>query len=126
MIPRELTAEDLQELVQAYAEAARRVKEAGFDAVQLHGGHGYLISNFISPYTNRRTDEYGGDTAARSKFVVDIVGRARELVGEDYPIMIKMNCDDFAPDGLRKEEAARVAAVIEEAGIIRHLARRPS
>jgi 2,4-dienoyl-CoA reductase-like NADH-dependent reductase (Old Yellow Enzyme family) len=112
-----MTIDEIKDVVEKFAQVCRRVKEAGFDAVQLHGGHGYLISNFISPYTNRRTDEYGGDTAARSKFIVDIVGRARELVGEDYPIMIKMNCDDFAPDGLRKEEAARVAAVIEEAGI---------
>lgn len=117
VMPREITIDEIKDVVEKFAQVCRRVKEAGFDAVQLHGGHGYLISNFISPYTNRRTDEYGGDTAARSKFIVDIVGRARELVGEDYPIMIKMNCDDFAPDGLRKEEAARVAAVIEEAGI---------
>jgi len=117
VMPREMTIDEIKDVVEKFAQVCRRVKEAGFDAVQLHGGHGYLISNFISPYTNRRTDEYGGDTAARSKFIVDIVGRARELVGEDYPIMIKMNCEDFVPDGLGKKEAARVAAIIEEAGI---------
>ena len=117
VMPREMTVEEIHDMVEKFAQACRRVKEAGFDAVQLHGGHGYMISNFISPYTNRRTDAYGGSTAGRAKFVVDTVRRAREFVGEDYPIMIKMNCDDFVPGGLAKEEAARVASVIEEGGI---------
>ena len=116
-IPREMTLAEIGEMIEKFAQAARRVKEAGFDAVQFHGGHGYLISNFISPYTNRRTDEYGGDTARRARFIVDITRRTRELVGKDYPLMIKMNCDDFIPGGLTKDEAARVAAVIEKAGI---------
>jgi 2,4-dienoyl-CoA reductase-like NADH-dependent reductase (Old Yellow Enzyme family) len=117
VMPRAMTKEEIGEMVEKFAQACRRVKEAGFDGVQLHGGHGYMISNFISPYTNRRTDEYGGDTEKRSKFIVDIVKRARELVGDDYPIMIKLNCADFVEDGLDGEEAARVAAVIEKAGI---------
>jgi 2,4-dienoyl-CoA reductase-like NADH-dependent reductase (Old Yellow Enzyme family) len=117
VMPREMSIDEIKEMIEKFAQACRRVKESGFDAVQLHGGHGYLISNFISPYTNRRTDEYGGDTAHRAKFIVDIVTRARELVGEDYPIMIKMNCDDFIPEGLTKDEAARVASVIEQGGI---------
>jgi 2,4-dienoyl-CoA reductase-like NADH-dependent reductase (Old Yellow Enzyme family) len=116
-VPREMTVAEIKEMIEKFAQVCRRVKEAGFDAVQLHGGHGYLISNFISPYTNIRTDEYGGDTERRARFVVDIVRRARELVGDEFPIMIKMNCDDFVSGGLSKDEAARVAAVIEEAGI---------
>jgi 2,4-dienoyl-CoA reductase-like NADH-dependent reductase (Old Yellow Enzyme family) len=116
VVPREMTLAEIKDMIENFAQAVRRVKSAGFDAAQLHGGHGYLISNFISPYTNRRTDEYGGDTARRARFIVDIVCRARELVG-DYPIMIKMNCDDFVPDGLDKNEAARVAGVIAKAGI---------
>jgi len=117
VVPREMTVQEIREMVEKFAQACRRVKEAGFDAVQLHGGHGYMISNFISPYTNQRTDEYGGDTARRARFIVDIVRRARALVGDDYPIMIKMNCDDFVPGGLVKDEAVRVASVIEEGGI---------
>jgi 2,4-dienoyl-CoA reductase-like NADH-dependent reductase (Old Yellow Enzyme family) len=112
-----MTVQEIWEMVEKFAQACRRVKEAGFDAVQLHGGHGYMISNFISPYTNQRTDEYGGDTVGRARFIVDIVRRARELVGDDYPIMIKMNCDDFVPGGLAREEAVRVASLIEEGGI---------
>ncbi len=117
VMPREMTVDDIRDMVEKFAQACRRVKEAGFDAVQLHGGHGYMISNFISPYTNRRADEYGGDTAGRAKFIVDIVHRARELVGDDYPIMIKMNCDDFVPGGITKDEATRVASAIEGGGI---------
>jgi len=117
VVPREMTVEEIRNMVEKFAQSCRRVKEAGFDAVQLHGGHGYLISNFISSYTNLRTDEYGGDTEGRAKFIVDIVRRARELVGEDYPIMIKLNCDDFVSEGLTKEEAARIASIIEKAGI---------
>jgi 2,4-dienoyl-CoA reductase-like NADH-dependent reductase (Old Yellow Enzyme family) len=116
VMPREMTPEEIRAMIEKFAQACRRVKAAGFDAVQLHGGHGYMISNFISPYTNRRTDEYGGDTVKRSKFIVDIVDRSRELVG-DFPIMIKMNCSDFIEGGLTKDEAARVAAVIVDAGI---------
>jgi 2,4-dienoyl-CoA reductase-like NADH-dependent reductase (Old Yellow Enzyme family) len=116
-MPREMTRDDIDDIIEKFAQACRRVKEAGFDAVQLHGGHGYLLSNFISPYTNRRADEYGRGAAGRSKIIVDIVRRARELIGTDYPIMIKMNCEDFVPGGLERKEAARVAAHIAEGGI---------
>jgi 2,4-dienoyl-CoA reductase-like NADH-dependent reductase (Old Yellow Enzyme family) len=117
VVPRAMTVEEIEDMIDCFAQACRRSKEAGFDAAQLHGGHGYIISNFISPYTNRRDDEYGGDTARRARFLVEIVRRARELVGDDYALMIKMNCDDFVPDGLTKEEAVAIAAIIEEAGI---------
>ena len=116
-MPREMTVSEIKDMIEKFAQAVRRGKQAGFDSVQLHGGHGYLISSFISPYTNRRTDEYGGDTARRARFIVDIVRRARELVGENYPIMIKMNCDEFVPGGLTMDESARVAILIENAGI---------
>ncbi|GAB4351314.1 MAG: NADH:flavin oxidoreductase [Candidatus Abyssubacteria bacterium] len=115
-MPREMTVGEIEEIVEKFAQVCRRAKQAGFDAVQLHGGHGYLLSNFISPYTNRRTDEYGGTTHKRARIIVDIVRRARQLVG-DFPLMIKMNCDDFVPDGLTGDEAARVAAVLAEGGI---------
>jgi 2,4-dienoyl-CoA reductase-like NADH-dependent reductase (Old Yellow Enzyme family) len=115
-MPREMTVAEIEEMVEKFAQVCRRVKQAGFDAVQLHGGHGYLLSNFISPYTNRRTDEYGGTTRKRARIIVDIVRRARQLVG-DFPIMIKMNCSDFVPEGLTGDEAARVAAVIAKGGI---------
>jgi 2,4-dienoyl-CoA reductase-like NADH-dependent reductase (Old Yellow Enzyme family) len=114
---RVMTIDDIDQTIDKFAQSCRRVKEAGFDAVQLHGGHGYMISNFISPYTNRRTDEYGGCTENRARFITEIVERARRFVGDDYPIMIKMNCDDYVASGLDKEEAARIAKLIAEAGM---------
>jgi 2,4-dienoyl-CoA reductase-like NADH-dependent reductase (Old Yellow Enzyme family) len=116
-MPREMTVSEIKDMIERFAQAVRRGKQAGFDAVQLHGGHGYLISSFMSPYLNRRTDEYGGNTTRRARFIVDIVRRARELVGENYPIMVKMNCDEFVPGGFTTEESVRVARLIESAGI---------
>ena len=117
VVPREMTLPDIQEMVEKFAQACRRVKEAGFDAVQLHGGHDGLLNNFISPYTNRRTDGYGGDTARRARILVDILRRARDLVGGDFPILIKMNCDDFVPGGITRDEAVRLASILSQAGI---------
>jgi len=117
IMPKEMNLEEIDQMVDMFAQACRRVKEAGFDAVQLHGGHGYLISNFISPYTNVRTDKYGGNTENRARFIVEIVEKARELVGAEFPIMIKMNCDDFLEDGLKIDEAVKVAKIIVGAGI---------
>lgn len=117
IVPREMTVPEIEETVERFAQSCRRVMEAGFDAAQLHGGHGYLISNFISPYANVRTDAYGGNTKNRARFITEIVKRARELVGQDYPIMIKMNCDEFMDGGLTRDEAVETAKIITEAGI---------
>ncbi|MCX6004533.1 MAG: NADH:flavin oxidoreductase [Chloroflexi bacterium] len=117
IVPREMTVTEIQELVDRFAQACRRAKEAGFDAVQLHGAHGYLINNFISPHTNVRTDEYGGSTENRARFIVDIVKKARTMVGPGYPLMIKMNCDDFVDGGIDKDEAVRIARIIVKGGI---------
>lgn len=117
IVPREMSVEEVREMVELFANAIRRVKGSGFDAVQLHGGHGYLISNFISPYANVRNDDYGGSTENRARFITDIVKRSREMVGPDYPIMIKMNCDDFIHGGLDQDEAVRIAGIIVQAGI---------
>ena len=117
IVPREMTVDEIKEMVEKFARACRRVKEAGFDAVQLHGGHGYLLNNFISPYANVRTDRYGGGTENRSRFIVEIVKKARKFVGPGYPLMIKMNFDDFIEGGLDKDEAVRVAKIIAQAGI---------
>jgi 2,4-dienoyl-CoA reductase-like NADH-dependent reductase (Old Yellow Enzyme family) len=117
IVPREMTIDEIKEMVEKFAQACRRVKEAGFDAVQLHGGHGYLLNNFISPYANVRTDEYGGSTENRARFIVEIVKRARKLLGPEYPLMIKMNFDDFIDGGLDKDEAVRVAKIIVRGGI---------
>ena len=115
-MPREMTIGEIEETIEAFSQAARRAKEAGFDAVQLHGAHGYLISEFLSPYTNRRIDNYGGNTDKRLRFVEQIYRRSRELVGDDFPILIKMNCDDFLEGGITLEESKKITKMLSNIG----------
>jgi len=115
-MPREMTVEEIEETIEAFAEAARRTKEAGFDAVQLHAAHGYLLSEFLSPYTNRRTDEYGGSTENRIKIVERIYKRTVEKVGKDFPILIKMNVDDFLEGGINLNESRKIAERLSKMG----------
>ncbi|MBA7607210.1 NADH oxidase [subsurface metagenome] len=115
-MPREMTTYEIEETIESFAQAARRAKEAGFDGVQLHGAHGYLISEFLSPYTNRRTDQYGGDTDKRLRFVEQIYRRSRELVGDGFPILIKMNCDDFLEGGITLDESKKITKMLSNMG----------
>lgn len=116
-IPKELTPEEISDIVAAFGRAAGRAKEAGFDGVQLHGAHGYLINQFLSPLTNRRTDEYGGPLRNRSRFLSEVLHAVRVTVGEEYPVWIKLNGDDFLPGGFSLEEACQVARTLEEKGV---------
>jgi 2,4-dienoyl-CoA reductase-like NADH-dependent reductase (Old Yellow Enzyme family) len=113
---KEMTAADIRELVDAFANAARRARSAGFDAVQIHSAHGYLLSQFLSPIYNRRQDEYGGDIRNRARIHLEIYDAVRQTVGEDYPVLIKMNCRDFAEDGLSLEDSVQVAELLSDAG----------
>ncbi len=116
-VPVELTQNEIKFYIEKFARAALRVKKSGFDAVQLHGAHGYLISNFLSPHANRRTDSYGGSVKKRSKFAVDIVSRIKELAGDDFPVFIKMNFNDFLPGGIEADEAIELAVIFEKSGL---------
>jgi len=115
-MPKEMSTEEIGETIEAFAQGVRRAKEAGFDAVQLHGAHGYLISEFLSPYTNKRTDEYGGSTENRFRFVEEIYKRSVELVGKDFPILIKINGDDFLDGGVTVEESKNIASKLSKLG----------
>jgi len=115
--PRALDADEIDPLIDAYADAARRGREAGFDGVQLHCAHGYLMSEFISPHTNRRTDAWGGSAANRARFPLETLRRVRAAVGPDYPVLIKLNSEDFLSDGLTLDESCRLAAMLEAEGI---------
>lgn len=117
IVPRAMTVADIEETIEAFASAVARAKEAGFDAVQLHAAHGYLLSEFLSPFTNRRTDEYGGSTEKRLKIVEDIYTRSVEKVGKDYPIFIKMNVDDFLEGGIDLAESKRIAEGLSNMGM---------
>jgi 2,4-dienoyl-CoA reductase-like NADH-dependent reductase (Old Yellow Enzyme family) len=117
VVPQAMTLHDITDIVEKFAQACRRVKAAGFDAVQFHGAHGNLITNFMSPFTNLRTDDYGGSAENRARFLVDIVTRARELVGSDFPLMIKLSFSDFVDGGLDVADAVAIAEIIADAGI---------
>ena len=114
--PREMTHIEINELIEAFAQGIRRAKEAGFDAIQLHAAHGWLLSSFLSPYTNIRTDEYGGNTNNRLKIFKEIYKRAVELVGTNFPIMIKYNADDYVEGGMDLIEAKKIADVLSKLG----------
>ncbi|MDP2952593.1 MAG: NADH:flavin oxidoreductase, partial [Chloroflexota bacterium] len=94
-MPHELTREEIKALVKDFAQAAQRAQRAGFDLVELHGAHGYLISQFFSPHTNQRRDEYGGDVAGRCRFAVEIVRRIKERLGPGFPVAVRFNGSDF-------------------------------
>ena len=113
---RAMTDADRERVAGDYARAATLAIEAGFDAVELHYGHGYLLSQYLSPYTNRRTDEYGGSLANRLRFPLAVLRRVREAVGPGYPILCKTNLSDGFARGMQIDEAVQVAAGLEEAG----------
>ena len=99
IMPEEMTETDFQHVIDCHAKAALRVRQAGFDAVQIHAAHGYLLSQFLTPYYNRRTDRYGGTLHNRARLIYEVVAAVRRAVGEDYPVMIKLNFDDFMSEG---------------------------
>ncbi len=114
---KEITARDIQGIVDAFAAAARRARSAGFDGVQIHSAHGYLLSQFLSPTFNKRRDEYGGSIQNRARIHLEVCHAIREAVGKDYPVLIKMNCRDFVEDGLDLEESLQVARLLADAGL---------
>jgi 2,4-dienoyl-CoA reductase-like NADH-dependent reductase (Old Yellow Enzyme family) len=114
---KEMTVEDIQKIVLAFVDAARRVKSAGFDGVQIHCAHGYLLNQFLSPAFNRRRDEYGGNVGNRARTLLEVYDAIRKTVGKDYPVLIKLNCQDFSEDGLTMEDSLRVANLLANAGI---------
>ncbi|MFX0186229.1 MAG: NADH:flavin oxidoreductase [Candidatus Hodarchaeota archaeon] len=116
LIPRELTAEEIGEIIEKFVGAGMRAYETGYDMVQLHAAHGYLLNNFISPHINRREDKYGGDTKSRTKIFVDIYNQLRDEVGKNFPIIIKLQTDDFVPGGLTITEAKKITKILVDTG----------
>ncbi len=115
---KEISKEEIKYLVKAFADAALRVKKSGFDGVEIHGGHGYLLSQFLSPYYNKREDEYGGSIENRGRIIFEIFTAMREAVGKEFPIWIKLNSADFIKDvGLTEEDSMFVAKKLSELGI---------
>lgn len=116
-MPKELTKEEILELIASYGDAALRAKKAGFDAIELHGAHGYLINQFLSPYSNKRTDEYGGSPGNRMRFAIEVLKDIRSKVGDEYPILFRMGSDEMVEGGLTLEDATGIAQALEKAGV---------
>jgi 2,4-dienoyl-CoA reductase-like NADH-dependent reductase (Old Yellow Enzyme family) len=115
--PRELTGAEIEEIVQRFATSADLARQAGFGGVQIHGAHGYLVSQFLSPLHNRREDEWGGDPQRRMRFLLEVYQAIRAAVGDSYPIAIKLNSADFQRGGFSEQESMAVAQAIANAGI---------
>jgi 2,4-dienoyl-CoA reductase-like NADH-dependent reductase (Old Yellow Enzyme family) len=115
-ICRAMTEDDIQRVRDDFGKAAGLAVRAGFDAVEIHAGHGYLLSQFLSPWTNKRKDQYGGTLENRLRFPASIIKRVREIVGPGYPVLVKMNCEDGFKGGLTIDEAVRAAKRFESEG----------
>ncbi len=115
--PRALMIEEIDHIIDKFAEGARRTQRAGFDAVELHAAHGYLITQFMSPYTNKRTDKYGGSFEARMRFPLEIIERAREKIGDNFPIIFRYSADEYIDGGLTLEDGKIIACELEKAGV---------
>jgi 2,4-dienoyl-CoA reductase-like NADH-dependent reductase (Old Yellow Enzyme family) len=114
---KEMTKQEIQEIVNAFREGALRAKKAGFDGVQIHAGHGYLLSQFLSPFFNKRKDEYGGSIQNRARVLLEVVESIREAVGDQYPVLVKINADDFLEGGFCEDDMLTVARMLENSSI---------
>lgn len=112
-----LTHPDIQEIIRAYGQAASRAKTAGFDSVQIFAAHGFLLSQFLCPRYNDRTDTYGGDIQNRARILLEVLEAIRQAVGPDYPVLVKLNAQDYVENGLSLEESVQVGMLLEERGI---------
>ncbi|MCM0647387.1 NADH:flavin oxidoreductase [Clostridium swellfunianum] len=116
-IPKALTKEDIKEIIEAFRQAARRTKEAGFDGVEIHSAHGYLLNQFYSPLSNKRSDEYGGDVLSRIRIHLEVIKAVREEVGEDFPILLRLGAADYMSGGSTVEDAVAACREFEKAGV---------
>ena len=114
--PRAMDRADLKQLAEHFGRAVTLAREAGFDAVEVHAGHGYLLSQFLSPWTNRRRDEYGGSLTNRLRLTREVMARVRAAAGQDLAVLVKMNTRDGFPGGMELDESVQVAAALEQDG----------
>jgi NADPH2 dehydrogenase len=116
-IPNELTIQEIGDIVIEFQKAARRAKEAGFDGVEIHSAHGYLLNQFFSPLTNQRKDEYGGTVLKRIRIHLEAIAAVREVVGEDFPILLRLGASDFTAGGSTIEDSIAAVQEFEKAGV---------
>lgn len=115
-IPKELTIEEIRSIIQKFAEGASRAAKAGFDGVEIHMAHGYLVNQFFSPESNTRSDDYGGDTIRRSRFAKEIVESIRKCTPPEYPVVCRISADEYTDKGLKLEESKEIARMLEISG----------
>jgi 2,4-dienoyl-CoA reductase-like NADH-dependent reductase (Old Yellow Enzyme family) len=116
-VPRELQKEEITEIVNNFRDAAKRVKEAGFDGVEIHSAHSYLLNQFYSPITNKRNDEYGGDIFGRIRIHLEVIKAIKEVVGNDFPLLIRLGACDYMDGGTTIEDTKIAALEFQKAGI---------
>jgi 2,4-dienoyl-CoA reductase-like NADH-dependent reductase (Old Yellow Enzyme family)/thioredoxin reductase len=115
-MPKELSYDEIQKIIEAFGEAGRRVKEAGADGVEIHMAHGYLINQFLSPFSNKREDEYGGDADRRMRMALEVLRAVRNKVGADFPVLCRLSADEYVEGGLKLDDAKEIAKALERTG----------
>ncbi len=115
--PDELSVSSIEEIIHDFGKSAERAKRYGFDAIQLHAAHGYLINQFLSPLTNKRKDSYGGNSKNRNRFLLETFMEVRAKVGRNFPILAKINCSDFVEGGITLDDSIFTASLLDDAGI---------
>jgi 2,4-dienoyl-CoA reductase-like NADH-dependent reductase (Old Yellow Enzyme family)/thioredoxin reductase len=115
--PHELTVEEIQKVIDDFGDSAYRIKCSGYDGVELHGAHGYLLAEFMSFYANKRYDEYGGSLDNRMRLPLEVIAKIKERCGEDFPILFRFSVEEFVPGGRTTEESKAIAMMLEEAGV---------
>ncbi|HHZ01960.1 MAG TPA: NADPH dehydrogenase NamA [Tissierellia bacterium] len=116
-LPKEMTREDIKTVVKAFKDAAKRCIEVGYDIIEIHGAHGYLINEFLSPVTNKRTDEYGGSAENRARFLKEVLRGVREVWTEDKPLILRVTAEDYVEEGNHPEDLAELINLVKEDGV---------
>ncbi len=116
-VPHELTKEEITEIAQQFAAAARRAVNAGFDLVEIHAAHGYLLHEFLSPVSNERTDEYGGSLENRSRFLMEVTAAVRKIIGEGRPLFVRISADEYAENGWDLNQSIELCKSLKTAGV---------
>ena len=117
IIPKELTKDEIKEIVQSFADAAKRSLKAGFDVIEIHAAHGYLLNQFISPLTNKRTDEYGGNLENRMRMAIEVTKAIRNVIPEEMPLFVRISAEEWTPGGHTIKESVEVAKLLKENGV---------
>jgi len=117
VVAKELSVDEIKGIVKAFGEAASRVKAAGFDGVEIHAAHGYLLHQFFTPLTNKRTDSYGGDVKNRIRIHLEVIEAVRKAVGENFPILLRLGASDYTDGGVTIEDSLVAGVEFEKAGI---------